>query len=426
MKKLNSLFTLILIALFFTGCSIMDKNHGLKEQEHAITRGTVHVDNIAPSTNAPGNLKPEETPQFVSLGFDDNAYSDSLVWIRDFLVSNQNFIEGSGNPKNFDGQTAKASFFMTGQYLTSQGLVDHGGNTIEKMRTVLTNLYNDGNEIANHTFMHTSDKSVAELTRCNDVMVNLGIVPRNEIFGFRAPNLSYDNTTIATLYNMNFLYDCSIEDDWNSHKNGKNELWPFTLDNGSPYPQSAHIGNYPGMWELPVASIHVAGQNRLEAAFDYNLWVTRKLSKDQFVQTLKDALDARIDGNRAPFTFGGHTDEYSEFNSALENYHTPNSTWQERRAAIEEFLLYALSKPMVRVVSYMQIIDWMRDPQPLTGSAVVKPEPKPNPDPSIPAWDSNKVYLKGDKTNYDYTIWVARWYTQGEIPGSSPVWTPIK
>ncbi len=400
----------------FTGCSVVDEN-GTVETSETVTRSAIRTDNVAPSRKAPGGLKPEETPLFVSFGFDDNAYSDALIWIRDFMKSQTNFIEGAGDPKNYDGETAKATFFMTGQYLTNDGLISKGGNTLAKMSSVLQDLYYGGHEIGNHTYRHTADKSIAELTRANDAIVGMGI-PRNEIVGFRAPNLSYDDAAFKNLYDMGFLYDCTIEEIWDNNKTGKDDMFPFTLDTGSPFMPIPALSNYPGMWELPVFTLHVAGQNRIEAAFDYNLWVTRKLTKDAFVQTLKDALDARLAGNRAPFTFGAHTDEYSEFNTGFENSHTPNSTWRERRAAIEEFLIYAMSKPQVRVVTHEQIIDWMRDPRPLTGSAVIDPGPVVDPDPTMPVWSADIVYYKGDKTKYDNTIWMAQWWTKGEVPGS--------
>lgn len=416
MRKNYHLLGAVLLAALLSACSVT-----VSEEPVALSsavRGPMHTDNVAPSVNPPAGLRPAETPQFICIGFDDNAYLDSLEWIRDFMASKKNFIEGAGNPVTYDGDQATATFFMTGQYLTSDGHISSGGSTIPKMAAVLTDLYNQGHEIGNHTYQHTADKSIAELTLCNDTLVNLGIVPRNEIFGFRAPNLSYDDATISNLYQMGFLYDCTIEEIWDSNKTGKDDYWPFTLDNGSPYMPIPAISNYPGMWEIPVYTVQVAGQNRIEAAFDYNLWATRGLNQAQFVETLKNALDARLAGNRAPFAIGGHTDEYSMYNYGFETNHTPNSTWQQRRAAIEEFLIYAMNKPQVRVVSYKKVIDWMRNPQPLTGSAVVEPEPEPNPDPTVPMWDSTAVYNKGDEVNYDNIIWVAQWWTQGDIPGS--------
>ena len=91
--------------------------------------------------------------------------------------------------------------------------------------------------------------------------------------------------------------------------------------------------------------------------FDYNLWVSFNMTKAEVLATLKYTLDLRIEGNHAPFLFGTHTDYYSD------KYTAPmNSTAQERREAIEEFLDYAISKPEVRVKSTAEVLDWMQDP----------------------------------------------------------------
>jgi hypothetical protein len=79
------------------------------------------------------------------------------------------------------------------------------------------------------------------------------------------------------------------------------------------------------------------------------------------VATLKYTLDLRLKGNRAPFLFGAHTGFY--LNSW--NTNAPGApTADERRAAIEEFLDYARSKPEVRITSARAVLEWMRNPRP--------------------------------------------------------------
>jgi hypothetical protein len=41
---------------------------------------------------------------------------------------------------------------------------------------------------------------------------------------------------------------------------------------------------------------------------------------------------------------------------------TPNANSDARRAAIEEFLDYVMEKPGVKVTTYVEILDWMRNP----------------------------------------------------------------
>ena len=43
----------------------------------------------------------------------------------------------------------------------------------------------------------------------------------------------------------------------------------------------------------------------------------------------------------------------------------PNATLAERQQAIEELVDYARAKPMVRVRSNKEILEWVRNPEPL-------------------------------------------------------------
>ncbi|PKF51248.1 hypothetical protein AT251_05520 [Enterovibrio nigricans] len=39
------------------------------------------ADQLAPSSQPPGGLLPQQVPMFVSFGFDDNMYSDIPNWV---------------------------------------------------------------------------------------------------------------------------------------------------------------------------------------------------------------------------------------------------------------------------------------------------------------------------------------------------------
>ena len=93
------------------------------------------------------------------------------------------------------------------------------------------------------------------------------------------------------------------------------------------------------------------------------MWFQYRMSRAEFVATLKHTLDLRLAGNRCPFLFGGHSDFYT-------------SAWDaelgipaaERRAALQEFIDYALSLPQVRLVPFDHVLDWICNPVAL-GSA---------------------------------------------------------
>jgi hypothetical protein len=218
-------------------------------------------------------------------------------------------------------------------------------------------------------------------------------VATSDIVGFRTPFLEYNDATLQAAKELNFRYDCSIEDGYQWEQNGSDYLWPYTLNGGSPghevlvgWGTRQPIQPRPGLWELPVHPVIVPPDDkcamygvapglraRLQArqswfdvqggkitGFDYNLWVSFQMTKAEFLATLKYTLDQRLAGNRAPFMFGTHTDYYSSKYTAV-----PNATLVERQQAIEEFLDYARAKPMVRIKSNKEILEWVRNPVPL-------------------------------------------------------------
>jgi hypothetical protein len=339
-------------------------------------------DNVAASQNPPCGLQPNQVPQFVSIGWDDNGQAAGVQWAVSMLESR-----------------GKSTFFLTTSYMQADAWKA---------------AYMAGHEIANHTVTHATDRGVGmarwvqEMTDANTYITGLGI-PAEEIVGFRTPYLKYDDDTLAAVEQLRFRYDASIEEgyEWDDNANngngagqdGTNFFWPYTLDNRSPGHTVQvswgeglmEINPHPGLWELPVYAVAVPPDDKcaqygvptgmrarmkerqtwfdvesgLITGFDYNLWAGANvggfgMTKDEFVATMKYTLDQRLAGNRAPFLFGAHTDQYV----ATWN---PNATGtpseMDRRAAVEEFLDYAKSKPEVQIVSYRHVLDFVRNPQ---------------------------------------------------------------
>ncbi|MDZ4910886.1 chitin-binding protein, partial [Clostridium perfringens] len=44
---------------------------------------------------------------------------------------------------------------------------------------------------------------------------------------------------------------------------------------------------------------------------------------------------------------------------------------------------------------------------------------------TYPAWNATAVYLGGSKVSYNGVNYEAKWWTQGETPGSADVWKVI-
>jgi hypothetical protein len=238
--------------------------------------------------------------------------------------------------------------------------------------------YQEGHEAANHTDTHADtlqqnpDKAVwtKEITTCNDYLVGLG-VPRGQIVGFRTPFLQQSEATFQVVVEQKFRYDSSIE-----HYYGVGGFdWPYSLENGK---DTTHCyltrpnDKYPGLWEMPINELMLdtTGYSAV-TGLDYNMWISKKMTRKQFVDVMKANLDIRLKGgtspaNRAPLLFGGHTDLYSRFNADANT--AAAATVADRRAAVEEFIDYALSYDgAVRIVPYAEVLHWMQAPVGLDG-----------------------------------------------------------
>ena len=227
-------------------------------------------------------------------------------------------------------------------------------------------------EVGNHTKSHAEtlqlngDKNVwlDEMNSCNNYLHDNLSIQVDEIIGFRTPFLSHSEATYEAMADVGFVYDCSVEH-YVDLTHGA-YVWPYTLDGGkhseSTYNTTPH-GKYPGLWELPVYQILLddGGTNAI-TGFDYNMWAQSKMSKSTALNAFKASLAHRMKTNRAPLLIGMHTDYYSKDNDDA-NKASTGASWQERRETIEEFMDYALETyPEVRIVTYRDVLHWMREP----------------------------------------------------------------
>jgi peptidoglycan/xylan/chitin deacetylase (PgdA/CDA1 family) len=373
-----------------------------------------YSDNRAASALPPAGLAKEKVPQFVSIGFDDNAFSGmsgsqtsgGLRFVLDLAKDKKN-PAGKGNARTYDNAPVHFSFYLVGQYIASK----QDDNPVFVRRAMHEALLS-GHEIGNHTFSHDHGSGFAltrwktELDDCTrwmikpfgpnddpkdpDISKGIGI-SQKQVFGFRTPFLEYNDTLFTALKESGFMYDCTIEEGWQDDQDGSNYLWPYTLDDASPGnakttkdTTTVLVGKHPGLWEMPNYALIVPPDDKCKeygvepglraklakgkkeykpedgkiTGIDWNLWVEFQMSKPEFLATLKYSLDLRCTGNRCPFLLGTHSDIYS--NSYPDTI--ANATPQQRRDALAEFLSYALSKPQVRVASMKEVLDWLRNP----------------------------------------------------------------
>jgi peptidoglycan/xylan/chitin deacetylase (PgdA/CDA1 family) len=336
---------------------------------------STQVDSQAPSIDPPGGLAAARVPMFIMLGFDDNGYADGINWTLDTLRTR----------KNADGTAALATFFISGGF-ASEFFNNAGGQTEAQLLASWKRMKAEGHEIGNHSWSHGESlqgaaKEVwqAEITKANDLFVNTLGVERCKLGGFRTPFLAFSQNTFDAMKGAGMHYDTSVEFgyDWwqplGSDKgwgpgtldSGKHYYWPFTMDAAFPAGfASKGVGTSPGIWEFPVYTFNkITGDTAATVTgFDFNLWTKNQNEPTfAFADVLKQSLDQRLAGNRSPFAIGVHTDIYAQFNEAA------NTTWtmfnyQARRKALSDFIDYALAKPEVRLITYRQMIDWMRHP----------------------------------------------------------------
>ena len=380
------------------------------------------MDHCPPSSNPPAGLSPAQVPQFVTIGFDDNGYSGKdpaatprpygIAWASHAFASRTN-PPGKSNRTTFDGCPCRCSYYFTSGYVDGvftadpPDMVKRGWHEAVKI---------SGHEGGVHTHSHPHGRELsvdawgAEIDLCVEWL--LKPVPYSEtdlskstrtlgagldaakLVGFRAPYLQYNDNTFAAIAKRGFLYDCSIEEGWQHVLTPANQLWPYTLDEGSPG-NKAHqaidqavplVGSHCGLWEIPVHVVFVPPDELCEhygvprglrasialrdpsfdpstgkiTGLDWNCLVDCRMTKAEFLATLKYTFDCRYQGNRAPFAFGAHSDVYSDGYTF-----PPCITARERQEAVEEFLAYVLTKEDVRVVALEDIVHWMRDPKPL-------------------------------------------------------------
>lgn len=388
--------------------------------------------NVPPSPNPPGGLKVDNVPMFVAIGWDDNSMAGftymsedgkSIHWIRNYSLNLKN-PAGKGNAATYDGKPVRFSFFNNSCYIS-----DMESDYFQQVKVAWNMCWLQGHEVGNHTHSHitnyqgpkyTVEQWQAEIQKCNGWLTKVAPpltdstnegggnqshgagIPKENIYGFRTPYLYYNDNTFSALKAEGFLYDCSIEDGFQNSIDGTNFLWPYTLDKGSPghdylkengmlneYMKGVTIGTHPGLWEMPASPVIVPPdelcsqygvdysiRKKIKSLFswfddksgkvtglDYNIFEGYRLNKNDALAILKYTLDLRLKGNRAPFLFGAHSQYY-------------NARWlcngepsdENRRWTIEEFIKYALQKPDVRMVPFIDVLRWCEKPVGLDGS----------------------------------------------------------
>ena len=281
---------------------------------------------ICPSTNGPGGLAVEDTPQMVLISFDDAVYQAPYDLYQPVLT----------NHWNPNGKPIQATFFATTKWTNYR---------------LLQQLYAQGHEIAVHTMTHTTSSNTdlatwrREILGCRKAFSDLCGIPLDELVGFRAPHLQFNNGSFQTLFDAGMMYDASVpEAPGNLSPNAAYEIWPYTLDTGLAQPATTGTdpaAPFPGIFEVPLWKL-------LDTNEAYVATMDPPGTHTQVVDLLKLNFLKHYTGNRAPFTIGLHA------------YWFTNGVWCTD--ALNEFIDWAQAYPDVWFVTTRAAVEFMKQP----------------------------------------------------------------
>jgi len=374
-----------------------------------VCRGRQAQTGPAVAGGPPAGLAVSEIPQFVCVSTDDNGFSGlpgsgsdgGLRYLTSLFAARRN-PAGSGNPGSFDGVSPHYTFFVVSGYLapeadTPPDTFYSGADLPVFVKQAWREAVDQGHEIGIHTHSHPHGRALTaaeweeEMRRAIDLLTRpwdpeespgylrpgsgLGLSP-SALAGFRSPYLEWSENGLAAAHKAGFVYDSSLEDGPALGPHRGEFAWPYLLD------------RHPGFWEMPIVDFVVppdeacpryglpAGfraalkerqsyfdpENGEITGMDWNLWIEFSMTPVEFLATLKYSLDLRLAGSRSPMPLGLHSELYT-----VKSGDAPATAAAiySRRAALEEFLDYVLSKPEARLVSHRELLDWIRRPVPL-------------------------------------------------------------
>jgi peptidoglycan/xylan/chitin deacetylase (PgdA/CDA1 family) len=362
-----------------------------------------------------GSSAAPPTPQFVCFSSDDNGYSGlpgsgsegGLHWLKELFQDRYR----STIMYDFDGPPLHFTFYVNTFYLDPLSS-DAGGRAPQHrdnavyIKRAWREAVEAGHEIGVHTHSHPHgrgltvaqweeeiDRSIRILTapwnpgetpERPDAAAGIGLA-RTDLVGFRAPFIEPSDNGMTAARAKGFLYDSSIEEVWRTGGEAGGDVEgfrpPYRLDAGLPDVKPP-IGPQPGIWEIPIYDYLTPSdaecvryglapgfRARLKAVKDYflpeyggitgmdwNLWNEFNLTPDEFLAVLKYSFDRRYESDRRPMTVGLHSALYTV---------TPGmpperaALVRARRAAVEAFFDYVISRPDVRAVSQRELLDWL-------------------------------------------------------------------
>ncbi len=280
------------------------------------------------STSIPGGLPASETPQIITISFDD------ALRLQDYTTYYSKVFANRHNPNDCP---IGLTFFVSHNY-TDYSLVEDL-------------YYTDHYEMADHSVTHrepvswwthaTVEELSTEIVEQAEIEEYWGHVPK--VHGFRAPFLATSENELKALYESNFTYEASMP--------SSEFYWPFTLDYKSPLcnlPATCPNDSYPGLWIVP----NIVYDQGTGYPCDMLDACTGPQSEQDWYNFLMDNFYKHYNGTRAPYGLYAH------------------SAWFYLSAGRDKAMMSFLDKMSemkdVYIVTHYQLIQWVRDPTPLS------------------------------------------------------------
>ncbi|CAH1641770.1 unnamed protein product [Spodoptera littoralis] len=287
------------------------------------------------STNIPGGFRPRDTPQFITLTFDDAVNVRNMATYREILY----------NRKNANGCPIGTTFYVSHEYSNYH---------------LINELYNQGFEIALHSITHRTPTEFwaaasykdlkEEIADQKELIAHFANIPQESIRGVRIPFLQLaGNTSYQVMADHGLEYDSS----WPTSEILNPGLWPYTLDYASiqdcPVPPCP-TASIPKPWVQPMLSFR--DTMGFPCAMADSCFFTPVVTDvDAWYKLFIRNFERQYFGNRAPFGFYLH-EWYLESQPGV-------------KAAYIKFLDTVTRLSDVFLVNHGEVLDWVKNPVPL-------------------------------------------------------------
>lgn len=328
---------------------------------YACNPATIGPNGRCASTAIPGNLASASTPQFMLITFDDCITPGSERYVRSVF---------DGSLRNPDGRPVPLTYF-----LSLENCPATGDGVWETDSTLVKARYNAGDEMAVHTRTHQTSHTTSYATWVAEMKAVRAYFQKLRFGadagrGYRSPYLVNNPAQFQALKDLGFLYDSTVlESPWWSPVSDQGlgkYTWPFTYDqyNVNAKPQFCEdwwdengcpTQAIPGLWQIPLY-YYVRG-NEDNATFlgamdighvDYSGYPST-ISGNALLTVLRNHINARLGGNRAPLNLYFHANGFSNA-TRVSNY--------------KQFIGEQLRRGDVWAVTMQGLIEWMKAPVP--------------------------------------------------------------